>query len=66
MKEITERDFKEVLEEMENQFYEGARALYHYLQASIIGFSGNDAISIECKRFLKRGKNKKGEELVDD
>ena len=44
------------LNQLEDEFWRGAKALYHHLQENIIGFSGDDAISLEVSKFLKRRK----------
>lgn len=56
-----EKAAEEAILNLSDEFYRGAEALYHHLQATIIGFSGSDAISSECKRFFKIIKSKKKE-----
>ena len=47
---------EDALNQLEDEFWRGANALYHHLQEKIIGFSGDDAISLEVSKFLKRRK----------
>ncbi len=44
---------EDALESMDSEFLRGAESLYNYLQSSIIGHDGLDAISIEVLKFLK-------------
>lgn len=56
-------DYKEACEDLlkqnKEEFIKGAKALYHYLQDKIIGHSGNDAVSIEVLKFIRRLENEK-------